>query len=41
MEAFQAGGECGRETPSGGNTHILAFADHLQHTTGKRKPQIA
>ena len=35
------GGVCGRETPSGGNTGILAFADHLHaqkpilHTTGK------
>ena len=32
---------CGRETPSGGNTGMLAFADHLhaqkpiEHTTGK------
>ena len=31
MDAFQAGGVgvCVRETPSGGNFEILAFADHL------------
>ena len=30
MEVFQAGGGvCGRETPSGGNTGMLAFPDHL------------
>ena len=28
MEEFQAGG-CGGETPSGGITEILAFANHL------------
>ena len=29
MEVFQAGGGvCGRETPSGGNFGIVAFADH-------------
>ena len=37
---------CGRETPSGGNTGILASADHLHalkamyHTTGEGKPQM-
>ena len=48
MEAFQAGGGvCGRETPSGENTGILAFADHLharkplEHTTGEGNPQKA
>jgi len=36
---------CGRETPSGGNTGILAFADHLhahkpiEHTRGEGTPQ--
>ena len=29
MEAFQAGVECARETPSGGNFGIQALADHL------------
>ena len=38
---------CVRETLSGGNTGIIAFADHLhahkpiEHITGKRKPQKA
>jgi len=33
---FGRGGECGRETPSGGDTGIIAFADHLR---AQRKAQ--
>ena len=41
----EGGAGCGRETPSGGNTGIVAFADHLhalkpmEHTTGEGTPK--
>ena len=44
---FRQGGVCGRETPSGGNTGIVAFADHLhalkpiEHSAGEGKPNKA